>query len=89
MTTMPPKPPPAAMTADELRELMLSHGHNKGSLAHLLGVHRNTVWRWLREKDPINIDAAAAALIRERMKTKKKSLRCRLVDDLPLRPNAT
>ena len=63
-----------AMEPDELRRLMASSGRTTMLLAaETLGVHRMTVSRWLSGK--IVINAAAAALIRERLaetKPKKK-----------------
>ncbi len=60
-----------AMTPDELRALM-AHNNvvNASQLADKIGVHRNTVSRWL--KGTRRIDKAAAALIFTALKRPKK-----------------
>lgn len=61
----------AAMKPDDLRALIDAGGYTSHSVvAELLGVHRMTVSRWLAGKVVIN--AAAAALIRERLGATKK-----------------
>jgi transposase len=77
---MPPRPQAQVMTPEELRELMGDHGHTNQSLAELLGVHRNTVSRWLHytKNDKgetltgTPIDAANTLLIRTKLKAKKR-----------------
>jgi transcriptional regulator with XRE-family HTH domain len=60
-----------AMTGDELRALMEFNGvTNASQLAEKIGVHRNTVSRWL--KGDRRIDKAAAALIFTVLKKPKK-----------------
>jgi transcriptional regulator with XRE-family HTH domain len=59
------------MTGDELRALMEFNGvTNASQLAEKIGVHRNTVSRWL--KGDRRIDKAAAALIFTVLKKPKK-----------------
>lgn len=67
---MPPRPQPTAMTPEQIRALMDRHDLTNRALAELLGVHRNTVSRWLAGTTPI--DAANAMLIRETLKKLKK-----------------
>ena len=60
-----------AMEPDELRQLMDANGVAGASqLAEKIGVHRNTVHRWL--KGTRRIDRAAAALIFTVLKKPKK-----------------
>ncbi len=60
-----------AMTPDELRELMAFNGYeNASQLAEKIGVHRNTVSRWLNGTR--RIDNAAAALLFTVLKKPKK-----------------
>jgi DNA-binding transcriptional regulator YiaG len=62
---------PRAMTPDELRTLMERNGYvNASALAQTIGVHRNTVSRWLNGTR--RIDKAAAALIATAVKRPKK-----------------
>ena len=62
---------PKAMTPDELRTLMDANGvANASQLAAQIGVHRNTVSRWLNGQR--RIDKAAAALIFTVLKKPKK-----------------
>lgn len=73
MTVMPAKPQPAAMSAEELKALMDAHGLTNKQLADLLGVHRNTVSRWLTAAPKgTPIDAANALLIKTAIKDRKK-----------------
>jgi transcriptional regulator with XRE-family HTH domain len=59
------------MTADQLRDLMAANGvENASALAAKIGVHRNTVSRWLAGTR--RIDVAAAALIYTVLKKPKK-----------------
>lgn len=60
-----------AMTPDELRALMDANGVTSPSeLAEKIGVHRNTVYRWLAGTR--RIDRAAAALLYTVLKKTKK-----------------
>lgn len=60
-----------AMTPKELAELMANNGFkNASELAAKIGVHRNTVSRWLAGSR--RIDVAAAALIFTVLKKPKK-----------------
>lgn len=59
------------MTPTELRRLIKAAGlATQGEAAERIGVHRNTISRWLNRDTPIH--QAAAALIRERLTTGKK-----------------
>jgi transcriptional regulator with XRE-family HTH domain len=64
------------MTPAQLRALMERHNLTNLALAELLGIHRNTVSRWLLHvpgtKKGTPIDAANAMLIRETLKKLKK-----------------
>ncbi len=67
MTTMPAHEMPSAMTVRELKRLMKEAGiETQRALAARLNVDKATVWRWLNRK--ININAGAAALIRQTLK---------------------
>lgn len=62
-------PRKSAMKPDDFRDLIAAAELNQSSAADRLGVNRRTVIRWLTGHTPIN--AAAAALIRSRIKPKK------------------
>jgi DNA-binding transcriptional regulator YiaG len=61
------------MTAGELKEIRVKRlGISIESLAHLLHIHRNTVYRWEHgDKIPAPIDLALEALL-SRFKEKEK-----------------
>lgn len=72
MIAMPAKPQPAAMTPDELRELIAAAGladATKSKVAETIGCARSHLYRWLSGETPI--DAANALLIRSKLKRKR------------------
>lgn len=80
MMTMPAKPQTPVMKPGELRALMDAHGLTGGALADLLGIHRNTVSRWLTYEangkgETVRgtpIDAANALLVRTKLAELKR-----------------
>lgn len=78
--TVPPTPQPQKMTPEKLRKLMDANNLTSGALAELLGVHRNTVSRWLTYTADADgktvtgtpIDAANALLILTNLQPKKR-----------------
>lgn len=67
MATVAPRK--AAMRPKDFRDLITAAGLNQSSAAERLDVNRRTVIRWLNGDTPIS--AAAAALIRSRIRAKK------------------
>jgi len=65
----PRQPRPAAMTPDQLRDLMAKAGiATQRELAEAIGVHEPCISRWMKGRRDIN--HAYAALIREKLKTR-------------------
>ena len=62
---MPAHPQPAAMTADEFRDILEAANLNQQGAADALGVGLATVQRWIQEQTPISQERAK--LIRERL----------------------
>lgn len=70
--TMPSEPRPAAMTPEELKRLVAEAGYAESSpadVAKLIGIARNTYWRWLTGKTPIS--RGNALLVRDKLKVTK------------------
>lgn len=73
------------MSGQELRALIAEYGLSQGQFAELVGIHRNTVSRWLTyEADGAGktirgtpIDAANALLVHARLASLKRKKRLR------------
>ena len=68
LVAMTPKKAKQAMTPEAMQGIMAKSGLKPADFAKVLDVHRATVYRWLAGS--VNIDAASAALIRAKFKTK-------------------